>query len=443
MQQDRVKMLMQICAIERNRILHLERSLLSSSRSLQPPQALDKAKQTREIPFKMPQNTRLKNVSIIYFNGKNCEFKRNENLEIERIGRSETGEGGRGGGIRKINLKEDQKYLELESDSWIILPAFADLCADFTSNKSSTTAARDIQKLIKDKWAFGVGSTVALLPDGLEMSASNCDSDVLESLVQFASPSSTSSSKISSSLWNKEKTITVDFLDDGVYSFNHHAVTVSAFPNPEAGYVYGSGNPNEQSMSPWMYALSKGPKQDFKRTLFEMTRSLDECASPSSSSKASTSNSDDSIYLSTAMVLKIEPSWDLSSCGKLPKSCTLLFLLINPTDSILKSIFMHGGNSNKVSALYSAKGALLYSCQEWKNVLQQASMEKYYTQENDKSIAISNNGNGHHHQQHIFNTIPESIEAFSMCIILNLSYMPLTLLFSICRTRRIFGGSGQ
>ena len=318
----------------------------------------------------MPQNLLLKNVSIIYFNGKNCEFKRNENLEIKRIGKNETGEGGgRGGGcIRKINLKEDDKYLELESDSWIILPAFKDLCADFTGNKSSSTATRDIQKLIKEKWAFGVGSTVALLPDDLEMSASNCDSDVLESLVQFASPSqkssSTSSSKTSSSLWNKEKTITVDLLDDGVYSFNHYAVTVSAFPNPEAGYVYGSGNPNEQSMSPWMYALSKGPKQDFKRTLFEMTRSLDECALPSSSSTASSSSSDGSIYLSTAMVLKIEPSWDLSSCGKLPKSCLLLSSLLNsflqPTRFNSEIyIYARWQQQQSICALFSKRGTIV------------------------------------------------------------------------------------
>jgi hypothetical protein len=347
----------------------------------------------------MPTNLKLKNLSIIYFKDKKCEFKRNENVEILSKERGSVA-------LYHKDLlldKDRQEELELQKDTWIILPAFVDLCADFTSN--SSTNARDVQRFIKDKWAAGVGLTVALLPEHYKLDASNCESDLLDSIVQFTSSTTTKTATTPTPpLWNQEKTIKVDSLNGSIYSFNHYGITVSPFPDAEAGYLYGSGNPLEQSISPWTYALSKGPKQDFKKTLFEMTRSLEESMG---SGIASTT-----CCLSNSMVLKIDPRWDLSSCGKLATSSAFITdYLRSVVDSILKSIFMHGGNNNKVSALYSAKGNMLYSCQEWKDALQQASMEKYYTQENDKSIAISN---GHHQHKHIFNTIPESIEAFSM-----------------------------
>jgi hypothetical protein len=93
-------------------------------------------------------------------------------------------------------------------------------------------------------------------------------------------------------------------------------------------------------------------------------------------------------------------------------------------DSLLKSLFLHGGNKGQVAALYSSEGTLLHSSKEWSDILHQASMEKYYKLENDMNLAIpkniSFNGNG---SRHIFHSIPESIAAFSTFTFKSLSYI--------------------
>lgn len=74
-------------------------------------------------------------------------------------------------------------------------------------------------------------------------------------------------------------------------------------------------------------------------------------------------------------------------------------------ESILKSIFLYGGNENKVAAAFK-NGAMLFAQDEFTDIYQAASLSMYYDQANDPTAVNGSN-------KYEFDSIESALEEFS------------------------------
>ncbi|KAJ3270400.1 hypothetical protein HDV01_007866 [Terramyces sp. JEL0728] len=145
---------------------------------------------------------------------------------------------------------------------------------------------------------------------------------------------------------------------------------------------YGSGNLEHHSSNIWPLLLARAARQnDCKELLRQLT------IAPAEILGLGDTFINDSKANSNVILFKVLPQWDLAT-----------------TESILKSIFLHGGNDNKVAAAFK-DGQLLYGQDEFTDIYQAASLSMYYDQENDPSRAVGG-------EKHEFDSIESALEDF-------------------------------
>lgn len=281
------------------------------------------------------KKTILKNISVvapIESNQKDFEFHVNKTLEIiqKNTGKAK-GEERNEAGIQLISTEKDTLVpgildrheegtvmITLQKDGWIALPAFTDLCWD------SVGLSRDSwTKMLKEKRSNGVGLTVALVSSTSVASSTSAPSSPLsnekEDMISVISLIKDSTSDLQS-YKDSSNLIRMDIQDQQLYTLTNisqeNSISISPFPDTastvsEKNSYYGSGNPAKQSISPWIFALMKGPQENYKHILYDLT------VYPNRFLRKSTTNRTPSnhIQLPNLMILKVDSSWDISSLG--------------------------------------------------------------------------------------------------------------------------------
>jgi hypothetical protein len=280
------------------------------------------------------KKTILKNISVvapIESNQKDFEFHANKTLEIlqKNAGKAK-GEEGSEAGIQLISTEkvmpvpgildwheEGTVMVTLQKDGWIALPAFTDLCWDSVGlSKDSWT------KMLKEKRSYGVGLTVALVSSTSVASSTSAPSSPLgkeeEDMISVISLIKDSTSDLQS-YKDSSNLIRMDIQDQRYTLTNisqESSISLSSFPDTastisERNSYYGSGNPAKQSISPWIFALMKGPQENYKHVLYDLA------VYPNRFLRKSTTNRTHSnhIQLPNLMILKVDSGWDTSSLG--------------------------------------------------------------------------------------------------------------------------------
>ena len=254
---------------------------------------------SRQKDFELHQNSLLEIITSRYYNDNN-EIDEDFGIRMATANQ-EPAQNKLENGLGKV----DETVVSLENDLWVALPAFTDLCWD-----TKGLSMQNIQNSVKEKWSQGIGLTVALLSG---LSAENQkEIGVMNSIIPFNNDANSDLQRYH----NSSNLISLD-IQDGMYtlsnSFLERRASISPFPAKAAkeNIYYGSGNHADQSISPWMFALMKGPQEDFKEVLYNLTLLPNELLQTSHPFKLNPKH----VSLPNIMILKVDSRWNRSSLG--------------------------------------------------------------------------------------------------------------------------------